>query len=420
MSRVCLLSVLSLALSATPVWAEESIAQMLEKGIYLEETAGNLQGAAEIYGQIVARDKTEAPLAAQAYYRLGMCQLKQNKPDKAAATFRQVLERFPTETQWVRKSRAELTRLDRNGSPRVVRTNPAAFKNDVSSDLNQITATFNQPMTDKSWSWTGGGETFPEVVGEISYNATRTVCTLPIKLEPGKAYWIGINSPSHRNFKNARGIPAARYVILFATAGANGKPTKIPAEMLAEAKRINAASDKAASRAAATSKPASPADKRKAEALAARGWKLWQQGNLEGAEKEFKAAVEVDGGNPHAWNGLGWSQFNQGKPETAREAFEKAVALEPKHAAALNGLGWIAKARGDAQEAIEHWTQAIEAAPTATAALNGLAMTHMEMEQYDEAVRYYEMWLKVEPDNADAKAGLTKAKAQSGRKDDAR
>jgi len=140
-------------------------------------------------------------------------------------------------------SRAELTRLNRNAPPRVVRTDPPAFKNDVSSDLDKITVTFSQPMTDQSWSWTGGGDTYPEVVGKVAYNATRTVCTLPVKLQPGKVYWVGVNSPSHRNFKSASGVPVPTYVILFATAGTDGKPTEIPADMLASARRINQAAE---------------------------------------------------------------------------------------------------------------------------------------------------------------------------------
>ncbi|HPZ98264.1 MAG TPA: tetratricopeptide repeat protein [Phycisphaerae bacterium] len=240
MINLAAISVLALA---SPLIADGSPAQLLEKGIYLEETAGDLEEATKIYGQIVARDKVEASLAAQAYYRLGTCQLKQHKFEQATDTFNQVIQRFPQETQWVRKARAELTRLNRNAPPRVVRTDPPAFKNDVSSDLDKITVTFSQPMTDQSWSWTGGGDTYPEVVGKVAYNATRTVCTLPVKLQPGKVYWVGVNSPSHRNFKSARGVPVPTYVILFATAGTDGKPTEIPADMLASARRINQAAE---------------------------------------------------------------------------------------------------------------------------------------------------------------------------------
>jgi tetratricopeptide (TPR) repeat protein len=293
----------------------------------------------------------------------------------------------------------------RSGTPLVVATEPEAFQRDVSPNLNKITVTFDRRMTDQGWSWTGGGETYPKVTGRPSYNADRTVCTLPVQLEPGKAYWVGVNSPSHRNFQSASHIPAQRYVILFATAGPDGKPTDIPEDMLAEARRINAASVHAFG-----SGTGSSADRLKAEALAAKGWKLWNQQQYEKAEEAFEQSVKLGPTNPHAWNGLGWSQFNQGKPSAAQEAFEKAVQLEPKHAGALNGLGWLAKGQGEKEQAIEYWEKAVAALPTGSAALNGLASTYMEDGEYEKAAKYYQMWLKAEPENKDAKAGLAKAK----------
>ena len=62
---------------------------------------------------------------------------------------------------------------------------------------------------------------------------------MPVELEAGKVYWVGINSPSYQNFKSTDGVPAKRYVILFATKGPDGKATAIPEKMLAEAKGIN-------------------------------------------------------------------------------------------------------------------------------------------------------------------------------------
>jgi len=50
---------------------------------------------------------------------------------------------------------------------------------------------------------------------------------------------VGINSPSHRNFKTPDRVPAQRYVILFATKGANGKPTSLPDDLVRQARMIN-------------------------------------------------------------------------------------------------------------------------------------------------------------------------------------
>jgi len=127
----------------------------------------------------------------------------------------------------------------RSAWPNIIRTYPAAFANDVPASLRKITVTFDRRMKDRTWSWTGGGETFPEIAGDIHYDTGKKTCTLPCKLEPGKVYWVGINSPNHKNFKSTDNIPAKRYVILFATKGVDGAATKISADMLKRAKKIN-------------------------------------------------------------------------------------------------------------------------------------------------------------------------------------
>jgi|GEM_PF-7053940 len=124
--------------------------------------------------------------------------------------------------------------------PRILHTNPDAFANDVSPSLDKITVTFDRAMMDQSWSWTGGGDTYPQTTGRPFYDDSRTTCTLPVKLEAGKVYWVGINSPSHRNFKTPDRTAANWYIILFATAGADGSPTPLPPDRLRRARQINA------------------------------------------------------------------------------------------------------------------------------------------------------------------------------------
>jgi len=286
-------------------------------------------------------------------------------------------------------------------APTVAATSPKALADDVPASTEAIRVTFDQEMMDGSWSWVQfDKETYPQTAGEPSYDKTLRTCTLPVKLQTGKVYWVQVNSEKHTFFQTAAEKSAAPYVILFATRGPDGKPTPIPAALRRKAEAINIAA----------SRPPSPADKRAAEDLAAEGWRLWGQRKLVEAEAKLAEAVRRDPTNANAWNGLGWAQQNQGKVTSAEHAFGKCLALDPKHAGALNGLGWIAKARGDTDAAVGFWRQAIEALPSATAALNGLATTCMELGRFDEAIRYYEAWLKVEPDNAEAKAALAKAR----------
>jgi len=125
------------------------------------------------------------------------------------------------------------------GPPMAVSTMPVAFDNDVSPDLKEITVTFDKPMMNLSWSWVGGGETFPEMMGQPRYDKSKRTCTLTVKLEAGRFYWVGINSPQHKNFQTDMGIAAVPYVILFATMDEHGEPTPIPENFLEEARSIN-------------------------------------------------------------------------------------------------------------------------------------------------------------------------------------
>jgi Tfp pilus assembly protein PilF len=291
-------------------------------------------------------------------------------------------------------------------APTVVATSPKALANDVPASLKGISVTFDQEMMDGSWSWVQiSKESYPRMTGQPSYDKARKTCTLPVELQPGKVYWLGVNSEEHKFFQTAADTPARPYVILFATRGKDGKPTPIPSELVKKAEAIN--------------RPApSEADRQAAESLATEGWKLWGQRRLAEAEEKFSQAVRKDPANANAWNGLGWAQQNQGKLADAEQSFRKCLAIDPRQAGAWNGLGWIAKIRKDPDKAIGYWQKAVEALPTGTAALNGLTTTLVELGRHAEAVKYYEMWLKAEPDNAGAKAGLEKARqaAKGGRK----
>jgi len=146
---------------------------------------------------------------------------------------------LPGKAEKTKEDSTELRTVVDGSIPLVVSTVPAAFEDSVSHELEEMTVTFNQPMMNLSWSWVGGGDTFPEMTGQPRYNKSKTTCTLPVELEPGKFYWVGINSPQHKYFQTVMGIPAQPYVILFATRDKDGKPTAIPENFIEEAKEIN-------------------------------------------------------------------------------------------------------------------------------------------------------------------------------------
>lgn len=155
--------------------------------------------------------------------------------------------------------------------------------------------------------------------------------------------------------------------------------------------------------------PANP----EADALAKRGWELWQQQEFSSAIEPFEQAVKLDPKNVNAWNGLGWARFNGGDAEKAIEAFNKCIKLEPKHPAALNGLGQIYlmwREYGDAEKYLK------KAAPQAPAAWFGLARLYMLTGDYKEAQKWIRKSISQQPEDETLKQLL--ANAKEGRLDD--
>jgi beta-lactamase regulating signal transducer with metallopeptidase domain len=132
-----------------------------------------------------------------------------------------------------------MNKPEKTGPPVVVKTTPVTYANDVSPDLNNLTVTFNQRMADKSWAWVRWDAPYPETVGQPYYDNKKRTCTLPVKLEPGKAYLVAFNIEPYIGFVNAAGEPARPYVLVFATKDKDGKPTPIPEELIAKAKSVN-------------------------------------------------------------------------------------------------------------------------------------------------------------------------------------
>ncbi len=88
--------------------AAGSSSDLLEKGIYTEETKGDVDGAIAIYQQLVAEAKANQSLAAQAQYRLGLCLLKKKRDSEAASAFEKLIRDFPGEKELVAKARTHL------------------------------------------------------------------------------------------------------------------------------------------------------------------------------------------------------------------------------------------------------------------------------------------------------------------------
>jgi beta-lactamase regulating signal transducer with metallopeptidase domain len=105
--------------------------------------------------------------------------------------------------------------------PKIVATSPAIGAKDVDPALTEITVTFDQDMRG-GMSWTGGGPEFPHTPeGKKAKWRDKRTCVLPVKLESGHYYRVGINSTSYQNFRSATGVAALPSAIFFTTHGAS-------------------------------------------------------------------------------------------------------------------------------------------------------------------------------------------------------
>jgi hypothetical protein len=107
---IVVLAVLALV-AVGAVARAESASEVLEKGIYTEETVGNLNDAINLYQQVVNDLEANRAVLAQAHYRLASCYLKQGDKTKAVAELRRLVERYGEDTELAAEARALLDSL---------------------------------------------------------------------------------------------------------------------------------------------------------------------------------------------------------------------------------------------------------------------------------------------------------------------
>ena len=106
-------------------------------------------------------------------------------------------------------------------APEVVSMEPNNGAMTVDPKTAELKVTFNMPMN-SGMSWTGGGPSFPKLAEgkKASWSADGLTCTLPVVLEPGHDYQLGLNNANHKNFQSKGGVPLEPVVYRFRTAGA--------------------------------------------------------------------------------------------------------------------------------------------------------------------------------------------------------
>jgi hypothetical protein len=99
----------------------------------------------------------------------------------------------------------------------VVLTIPEAGNLKVDPGLAELRVEFDRDMNQSGFAWVQqSAETFPKTTGKPRWLTPR-VCVLPVALEPGREYWVGINGGRFQGFRDLAGRPAEEHPIPFKT-----------------------------------------------------------------------------------------------------------------------------------------------------------------------------------------------------------
>jgi S1-C subfamily serine protease len=108
-------------------------------------------------------------------------------------------------------------------APIVVSSYPATGEQQVSPDLRALTVTFSKAMRRHGFSvMPVGCGRFPRLTGRPTFISPTTI-RIPVKLEPGTQYCVGLNAHWHIGFQSVEGVPAMPHVISFRTTAVAGR-----------------------------------------------------------------------------------------------------------------------------------------------------------------------------------------------------
>ena len=92
--------VLALTTSSVPVYAQTP-SELFERGLYSEETVGDLDDAIEFYSRIVDDATANRPRVAEALFRIGICELKNDDVPAATEAFERLIAEYPDQERFV-------------------------------------------------------------------------------------------------------------------------------------------------------------------------------------------------------------------------------------------------------------------------------------------------------------------------------
>jgi tetratricopeptide (TPR) repeat protein len=141
----------------------------------------------------------------------------------------------------------------------------------------------------------------------------------------------------------------------------------------------------------------------------------WQK-----AKESFERAHELNPNDPYAYQGLAWYLVVAGRFDEAIEMIQTALKLDPLYVQLHDNLAEMYLYSGQVERAIEQHSRTLELYPGYVNVISVLAEDYLRMSMYEEAIASAKKAMTLAGRTSGTVAGLGRAYALSGRKDEAK
>jgi tetratricopeptide (TPR) repeat protein len=151
------------------------------------------------------------------------------------------------------------------------------------------------------------------------------------------------------------------------------------------------------------------------DALVANAMAAHQRGELDAAERDYRAALALAPAHPHALHYLGMIEFQRSRPDVALPSLEAAVRAVPHEPEFHNNLGIVLAALDRPAEAVAAHRRSLDLAPDNAGAWNNLGLALLQRNDLTGAVEAFGRALALQPVFAQARWNLSLALLAAGR-----
>lgn len=118
-------------------------------------------------------------------------------------------------------------------SPQIVSTSPADGDMVVDPATAELVVKFDRDMG-QGMTWNSDGTKTPYLPGSKAFWRDRRTCVMPVQLEAGQSYKVGLNlfSPNYQAFQSSEGVRLPSTTIHFATRGTRKPGTSVEASVV--------------------------------------------------------------------------------------------------------------------------------------------------------------------------------------------